>query len=86
MKDYGITFDVSKNSLYKSDAGEDIYVEDEDGKVYTYNKHTKRTMPLKKFTNVILIIDRENLKDKLKNPEKIAQIEDIAMNRWKEAR
>lgn len=86
MKDYGITFDVSKNSLYKSDAGEDIYVEDEDGKVYTYNKHPNRTMPLKKFTNVILIIDRENLKDKLKNPEKIAQIEDIAMNRWKEAR
>ena len=52
MKDYGITFDVSKNSLYKSDAGEDIYVEDEDGKVYTYNKHPNRTMPLKKFTNV----------------------------------
>ena len=86
MKDYGITFDVSKNSLYKSDEGEDIYVEDEDGKVYTYDKHPKRTMPLKKFTNVILIIDREKLKDKLKDPEKIAQIEDIATNRRKEAR
>ena len=86
MKDYGITFDVSKNSLYKSDAGEDIYVEDEDGKVYTYDKHPKRTMPLKKFTNVILIIDREKLKDKLKDTEKIAQIEDIATNRRKEAR
>ena len=86
MKDYGITFDVSKNSLYKSDAGEDIYVEDEKGRVYTYDKHPKRTMPLKKFTNVILIIDREKLKDKLKDPEKLAEIEDIARNRRKEAR
>lgn len=86
MKDYGITFDVSKNSLYKSDAGEDIYVEDEKGRVYTYDKHPKRTMPLKKFTNVILIIDREKLKDKLKDSEKLAEIEDIARNRRKEAR
>ena len=86
FKDCGITYDVSKNNLYKSKLGEEIYVSDEDGKVYTFDKHPKRTVPLKKFTNVILIIDREKLRDKLKDETTVDRIIDIARNRRKEAR
>lgn len=60
FKDFGITYDVYKNNLYKNKPGEEIYIADEKGKVYTFDKHPKRTVPLKKFTNVILIIDKEN--------------------------
>lgn len=86
FKDFGITYDVSKNNLYKSKPGEEIYVADEEGKVYTFDKHPKRTVPLKKFTNVILIIDKEKLRDKVKDEETVNRIIDIARNRRKEAR
>lgn len=86
FKDFGITYDVSKNNLYKSKPGEEIYVADEKGKVYTFDKHPKRTVPLKKFTNVIIIIDKEKLKDKVKDEENVDRIVDIVRNRRKEAR
>lgn len=86
FKDFGITYDVSKNNLYKSKPGEEIYVADEEGKVYTFDKHPKRTIPLKKFTNAILIIDREKLRDKVKDETTVDRIIDIARNRRKEAR
>lgn len=86
FKDFGITYDVSKNNLYKNKPGEEIYVADEDEKVYTFDKHPKRTVPLKKFTNVILIIDKEKLRDKVKDDETAGKIIDIARNRRKTAR
>ena len=81
LKDYGITYDVSKNSLYKIKEGEEIYLSDKDGKIYTYDKYPGRTLPLKKFTNVILIIDNAKLKERLKDSEKAQQILDVATNR-----
>lgn len=86
FKEYGITYDVSKNNLYKNKPGEEIYVEDEEGKVYTFDEHPKRTVPLKKFTNVIIIIDKDKLKDKVKDETTVNKIIDIARNRRKEAR
>ena len=86
FKDFGITYDVSKNNLYKNKPGEEIYVADEEGKVYTFDKHPKRTVPLKRFTNVILIIDKEKLKDKVKDDATVDRIIDIARNRRKEVR
>ena len=81
LKDYGITYEVSNNSLYKEKEGEEIYLSDEDGKIYTYDKYPGRTLPLKKFTNVILIIDNTKLKERLKDLEKAQQVIDVATNR-----
>lgn len=86
FKEYGITYDVSKNNLYKNKPGEEIYVEDEEGKVYKFDEHPKRTVPLKKFTNVIIIIDKDKLKDKVKDETTVNKIIDIARNKRKEAR
>ena len=86
FKDFGITYDISKNDLYKNKPGEEIYVTDEKGEVYTFDKHPKRQVPLKKFTNVIIIIEKEKLRDRVKDEETVCKVIDIVRNRRKEAR
>ena len=85
-ENYGISYYVSKNSLYKDKKGEEIFIEDEDGKIYTFDKHPKRRVPLKTFTNVVVIVDKEKLKEKTKNKEAVKAVGDILRDRKKEAR
>ena len=77
---------MAKNSLYKNKKGEKIFVEDEDGKIYTFDKHPKRRVPIKTFTNVVVIVDKEKLKEKTKNEEVVNTVKDILRDRKKEAR
>ena len=85
-EDYGITYYVSKNSLYKDKKGEEIFVEDEDGKIYTFDKHPKRRVPIKTFTNVVVIVDKEKLKEKTQDEEKVKEVKEILKDRKKDAR
>ena len=80
FKNYGIVYDISKNNLYKNKPGEEIYVSDEDGKVYTFDTHPKRTIPLKKFTNATIIVDKDKLKENVKNEKVISSVLDIVKN------
>lgn len=72
--------------MYKDKKGEEIFIEDEDGKIYTFDKHPKRRVPLKTFTNVVVIVDKEKLKEKTKNKEAVKAVGDILRDRKKEAR
>lgn len=85
-EDYGIAYYISKNSLYKNKKGEEIYVEDENGKIYTFDSHPKRKVELKNFTNVVIIVDKEKLKEKTKNEKIVQKVTDILRDRKKEAR
>lgn len=83
LSEYGITYDISKNSLYKNKPGEEIFIADGSGKFYTYDKHPDRTLPLKKFTNAIIIVDKDMLKEKVKDEGKIGEIMKLVTNRLK---
>ena len=57
----GIICDVTKNSTYKNKPGEEIFLYDENGGIFTYDKAPARTMPIKHFENAITIIDKKQL-------------------------
>lgn len=61
--------------MYKDKKGEEIFIEDEDGKIYTFDKHPKRRVPLKTFTNVVVIVDKEKLKEKTKIKKLLKRLE-----------
>lgn len=74
LSEYGILFDVSKNSLYKDKPGEEIYIYDENGKVNTFDKHPNRKVPLMTFENAIIIIEKPQLMEKVKDKEKLQEV------------
>lgn len=70
----GIICDVTKNSTYKNKPGEEIFLYDENGEIFTYDKAPARTMPIKHFENAILIIDKKQLAKTLGKEQYVHEI------------
>lgn len=77
LSQVGILYDISKNQLYKDKLGEEIYIQNDDGEIYTFDKHPKRKIQLKEFENSIIIIDKKQLARTLKNKDEIMGIIEI---------
>lgn len=74
LQQYGILYNVSKNSLYKNKPGEEIYIYDKKGEIHTFDKHPNRKTPLKTFENAIIIIELPQLISKVKDTKKVEEI------------
>ena len=74
LSQIGILYDISKNELYKNKPGEEIYIQGDDGEIYTFDEHPKREIELKKFENNIIIIDKKQLLRTVKNKNEIMEI------------
>ena len=74
LSQIGILYDISKNELYKNKPGEEVYIQGDDGEIYTFDEHPKREIELKKFENNIIIIDKKQLLRTVKNKNEIMEI------------
>lgn len=74
LENYGILQDCSKNYLYKNKPEEEIYISDEEGKVYAYDKYPGRTLNLEQFTNIIVVFDYLKLQEAVKDENLLKQI------------
>ena len=74
LERYGILKSCSKNYLYKNKPGEEIYISDEEGKIYTYDKFPSRRKSLAKFANTIIILDCFKLKEFVTDEKDIKQV------------
>ena len=77
LSQVGILYDISKNELYKNKPGEEIYIQSDDGNIYTFDKHPKRKIELKKFENNIIMIDKKHLLRNIKSKSEIMEIMEI---------
>ena len=60
--------------MYKNKPGEEIYISDEEGKIYTYDNFPSRRKSLAKFANTIIILDCFKLKEFVTDEKDIKQV------------
>ena len=74
LSQFGILYDTSKNQLYKNKPEEEIYIQNDDGGIYAFDKHPKRRIELKKFENNIIIVDKKQLLRTINDKNEIREI------------
>lgn len=74
LSQFGILYDTSKNQLYNNKPEEEIYIQNDDGEIYAFDKHPKRRIELKKFENNMIIVDKKQLLRTINDKNEIREI------------